>query len=634
MNVNGNQNGTSLQNSARFQSQLGGITGLAPAINVVTPGLSVVKTVSPVTSDRGVPVTFTIVVSDIGTAPDYDVTLADTLPAGLVYAAGTFVNTAGVAPTTIDNVNLGATFTRLMPGAASTFSFRAAPSATTMPGQVLTNTATATGSSLPGNPGPISPYNPSSTERADASTGTATVTINSNSLSGTVYLDYNDNGIQQTGEPGLSGVTVILTGTAAVGAFATQTTVTGASGGYSFTGIPAGNYTITEYRSSLTTEYKGTDQVGSQGTTTSPAGTLVPPTQIQPATSAIAGVRFFAGASVSGQLNNFGELPAGSLAGTVYVDVNNTGVYDPATDTPLPGVTITLTGTDYLGNVVDQTTTTATNGSYAFLALAPGVYSIEETQSTSYAQGANTSGTLGGDPAHSPRDMISLIVVGANNQVQTQPSLRYDGTGYNFGELIRDDDQITKTATTLVPPLNTPFDFTLNVTNNGPSLSEGTVVTDSIDPNLTIDSSWMANPPAGVIVSGGVLTWTIGDLDVGDFRSLTIPVTVTGFPTGPIVNTATVTSTTLDIDPSNNTSTVVVTPTSILSGYDYLDFDANGQYNGYDAPLAGQTLTLSNGEGIDEPGCNQPVRVLSFPQRAAGNVDHHCGRSRGRQYVL
>ena len=164
---------------------------------------------------------------------------------------------------------------------------------------------------------------------------------------------------------------------------------------------------------------------------------------------------------MSGQLNNFAELPAGSLAGTVYVDVNSTMTYDPSTDTPLSGVTISLTGTDYLGNVVSQTTPTA-NGSYGFPGLAPGVYSLKETQPAGYAQGADTPGTLGGNALGSPRDFIGTIVVGANNQVQQHPSQRYDGTGYNFGELIRDDDQITKTASTLVPPLNTPFTYTLD----------------------------------------------------------------------------------------------------------------------------------------------------------------------------
>ena len=292
LNVAGNENGTPLQNSAQFQSQLGGITSLAPAINVVTPRLSVVKTVSPMTSDPGEGlVTFTIVVSDIGTAPEFDVSLADLLPTGLIYDPGTFANTAGLSPSTIDSANLTATFTRLLPGITSTFTFLATPATSTTPGQVLTNTATASGSSLPGNPGQISPYNPNSTERTDSSTGTASVTLNSNTLSGTVYLDYNDNGIQDAGEPGLSGVTVVLTGTPNFGSFATESVTTNSAGGYSFTGIAPGLYTITENRGSLTTRYKGTDQVGSQGTTTLPAGTLLPPIQVQPATSAIPSVR-------------------------------------------------------------------------------------------------------------------------------------------------------------------------------------------------------------------------------------------------------------------------------------------------------------------------------------------------------
>ena len=55
--------------------------------------------------------------------------------------------------------------------------------------------------------------------------------------------------------------------------------------------------------------------------------------------------------------NNFGELAPASITGLVYVDANNDG--SPAGDTGIPGATVTLMGTDDLGNPVTLTTTAA-----------------------------------------------------------------------------------------------------------------------------------------------------------------------------------------------------------------------------------------------------------------------------------
>lgn len=54
-----------------------------------------------------------------------------------------------------------------------------------------------------------------------------------------VWVDTNRNGVQDPGEPGIAGVTVTLSGAA------NATTTTDASGGYLFTGLSAGNYTVT-----------------------------------------------------------------------------------------------------------------------------------------------------------------------------------------------------------------------------------------------------------------------------------------------------------------------------------------------------------------------------------------------------
>ncbi|MGI9428399.1 MAG: SdrD B-like domain-containing protein, partial [Bythopirellula sp.] len=78
-------------------------------------------------------------------------------------------------------------------------------------------------------------------------------------------------------------------------------------------------------------------------------------------------------------LNNddFVELPViiepASLAGHVFVDRNDNGVFE-AGERPLGSVVVMLEGTNSSGNVVNRTTTTASDGSYFFGDLDPGKY--------------------------------------------------------------------------------------------------------------------------------------------------------------------------------------------------------------------------------------------------------------------
>src|SRR5262249_24698648 len=61
------------------------------------------------------------------------------------------------------------------------------------------------------------------------------------SISGTKFNDVNGNGVRDPGEPGLSGVTIQLAGPAT-----SLTTTTTASGDFSFSGLAAGTYTLSE----------------------------------------------------------------------------------------------------------------------------------------------------------------------------------------------------------------------------------------------------------------------------------------------------------------------------------------------------------------------------------------------------
>jgi len=110
-----------------------------------------------------------------------------------------------------------------------------------------------------------------------------------------------------------------------------------------------------------------------------------------------------------------------SLAGFVYFDVDNDGVKD-ARESAISGVTITLTGTDFNNAAVNQTLKTGADGSYKFDGLAPGNYTISETQPTFVLDGKEKVGSQGGTSTQNDKIVIANLVQNTT------------GTGNNFGE--------------------------------------------------------------------------------------------------------------------------------------------------------------------------------------------------------
>jgi cyclophilin family peptidyl-prolyl cis-trans isomerase len=94
----------------------------------------------------------------------------------------------------------------------------------------------------------------------------ATNTSGVASLVGTVYLDANGNGAKDSGEFGIAGVVMTLTGSSTGGtAQPTQSVVTDSNGAYLFNIATAGTYAVTETQPSKFNN--GTSQVGTSGGT-------------------------------------------------------------------------------------------------------------------------------------------------------------------------------------------------------------------------------------------------------------------------------------------------------------------------------------------------------------------------------
>jgi VCBS repeat-containing protein len=108
-------------------------------------------------------------------------------------------------------------------------------------------------------------------EDGNEATGTVTMTVaedstggtdtGNGSLSGYVYVDVDNDGQFDSGELGLPGVLVTLTGTSDAGNAITEKRLTDSDGHYSFDDLPAGTYKLTESRPEIMIDGKDSTTV-------------------------------------------------------------------------------------------------------------------------------------------------------------------------------------------------------------------------------------------------------------------------------------------------------------------------------------------------------------------------------------
>jgi hypothetical protein len=174
-------------------------------------------------------------------------------------------------------------------------------------------------------------------------TGGATVNFGDQQIgavSGVVYTDLNGNGVRDTGESGIAGVTIELL----QGGGVLSTTTTDGTGVYSFPNVPPDSYTVQE-----------TDPAGYVSTTP----------------NAVA-VSLAAGGSATA---NFGDQPQGTVSGVVFNDVDGNGVQDGG-EGGIGGVTVRL----YQGTSFSLTTTTDSSGVYSFTGVVSGTYTVASSR--------------------------------------------------------------------------------------------------------------------------------------------------------------------------------------------------------------------------------------------------------------
>ncbi len=206
-------------------------------------------------------------------------------------------------------------------------------------------------------------------------------------LGDTVWFDTDADGTQAAGEPGIPGVTVMVTWHGPDGDIGTKddvffTTVTDGSGIWSIDGLPAGDYTVDVLTKTLPAGLENvSDPDGTPDSTTTTA-------------------------LVAGETDleqDFGYRGTGSIGDTVWFDTDGDGTQD-AGETGLPDIDLTVVGAGFDG-VLDTAddlvfeTTTGSDGGYVVDGLPAGPYRVT-VDTTSLGENLEPTYDLDGGEDH------------------------------------------------------------------------------------------------------------------------------------------------------------------------------------------------------------------------------------------
>lgn len=353
------------------------------------------------------------------------------------------------------------------------------------------------------------------------------------SIAGQVFLDMNNDGLVNGVDTGIAGQEVQLLD---AGNNVITSTNTDSDGRYSFAGLQPGTYSVRQVNqpagtSSGITTAGTVDNGGSSGTASSPATqpSVISTIVLPPNTSSAA--------------NNFGELPNGrTISGLVFMDFDNSGTVN-GLDYGIAGQVIDLVGIDLNGSPVPpRQATTLADGSYSFVGLPEGSYTISQpSQPADTSNGITAAGTTGG-VATAPGTLPSAIT-----GVDLTGSASVSAAN-NFAEIPNPapDLVIAKDHTPVSFGVGSSSGyFTLTPSNIGIVDTSGTVtVTDTLPAGMTLSGAatgtdWRCSGAAGSSSLSCNTTQVIPAGGTG--AAITVPVAIApGITSSFLTNTAAV----------------------------------------------------------------------------------------------
>jgi uncharacterized repeat protein (TIGR01451 family) len=237
-------------------------------------------------------------------------------------------------------------------------------------------------------------------------------------------------------------------------------------------------------------------------------------------------------------------LPAGTFSYTVTV-TNNSGV-----DADTIDFTDTVTnGTMTLATPPAGTTCDAISGNVATTCHTVALVDTAAVTVTFSVTAPVTIGTV--------TNTVSAVSDTQGDAVSGGSTLVATTTVENA------DLQVTKTHAPVVVNPGDFFTYTIAIKNNGPSNASAVLLTDTAPANITFGTVTIVSSDAVVQTCPGMtstsLTCTLSQpVAPGTTVTFTVPATLSASSTGPVSNTATVSSGTLDAVSANNASTDIV----------------------------------------------------------------------------
>jgi fimbrial isopeptide formation D2 family protein/uncharacterized repeat protein (TIGR01451 family) len=412
LDVPQNVDGKTLTNQASIDWGNGTITD-SVTTEIVEPRLNVIKSVvavngtavndvlSPPQVDAGDLVTYRVTVRHEPASHAFASTLVltDILPGGLQLIAGSqtivlapdYSSISVASPTFLVNGNtltFSADFldhptSPLAPGTLDelVIEYQARVTIAALPSQTITNTQNLTYRSAPASAQTI--YNNFSRPYTDSDP--AAVVLNTNSISGVIYRDLNNNGIYEPGTESLitDSIDLVLSGNDNLGNPVTQN-LNSTTGSYLFSGLRPGTYSIRQVNQPAgLLDGRDTPGTSSPGIAFGGTGTISTDARAPRDVETISNIVIGTGGNKSGVNYNFGEIPPGSLGNFVWEDINGNGRFDTG-EMGVDGASVVLTGTDDTGAAVNRNTATAGSGVYQFNNLRPGNYQLQFTPPNGY----------------------------------------------------------------------------------------------------------------------------------------------------------------------------------------------------------------------------------------------------------
>ena len=417
-----------------------------------------------------------------------------------------------------------------------------------------------------------------------------------------VWFDANKDGLQDSDEPALPGITATIvdaSGNPVVDASGhpVSAVTTGADGKYKFENLLPGDYKVSfqapagyEATTSGAGDDRGTDSNGTESAVSLAQGQ-------------------------DDMTVDYGLVGTGVIGDQLFVDVNQNGGSGPdAGDKVLPNVKVTLTWTGPGGITRTFETVTDADGKYRFENLLPGEYKVSVDPETLLAAEPLLD-VLTHDPSG---DVDAKKVVSADVKADadklaqafklsasvTLTGEKNQNLDQDWGFGVSADTAILKAITTPDEQAQESFEFTpgqrvtytLTLTNNGPGAATGVKASDELPSGVSFVE---AQGDGSYDSATGV--WDLSGLTLakGEAKKVAITVEITGDGAGKLVtNVARIThQDQVGDDPTNNESSASFKGGFNLGGTIYRDSDASYSKSDSEQRFKGVTVALLGEDG-------------------------------------